>query len=112
MVLVACTLGALIIPSFSHDYTLPILAGPVAVLFARRILWERPDQPGVRGKLVLPLLVLATAYSTTLFPLTNKPDAIRNNFPALFTMLLVITVLSSLASEADERRASEPMRAA
>lgn len=93
-VLLACTLGALLIPSVSHDYALSILAAPVAMVLSNTGPWKRADRSTWRILLIVLLLVFSAAYSSTLFSYTNKPLLLQNNFPALFSMLLVITILS------------------
>jgi hypothetical protein len=88
--LLACTIGALVIPSVSHDYTLPLLVGPVAILLSD--VSYAAERDGRRNLVfILLLVVLSTAYFSTVFPLVNKPFAIRNNCPALFAMLLAVT---------------------
>ncbi len=91
--LLACTLGALLIPSTSHDYTLSFLAAPIAILFTDRKLiniaaeWKKPFFTQL-------LLYFSIAYSSTLFSYTNKPLSIQNNFPALMVMLAILTFFS------------------
>ena len=91
----ALTIGALIIPSVSHDYKLSILAAPVAVLFSNRSTFSEKDiRPRQRIIFILLILILSASYSSTLFSFTNKPFLLQNNFPALFSILLAITGLS------------------
>jgi hypothetical protein len=96
--LLACTIGALLIPPVSHDYKLSILAAPVAILLSD--MSSFPE--GVirsRWLFIFMLLVftLSTAYATTLFSYTNKPSILAYNFPALITMLLATTCLSIMS---------------
>lgn len=124
--LLACTIGALVIPSISHDYKLSILAAPVALFFHQRHLVKSGDH---RIKLVIFVLtfVLSFAYSSTLFSYANKitsvpgvayPDlatsfTLGNNLPALIIMILVTTAFCWL-EKADPRGTnpanSEPVR--
>jgi hypothetical protein len=94
--LIACTIGALLIPSVSHDYKLAILAAPVACLFAEDGFSDRAKNP--RQKIIFSelMFIFSVAYSSTLVSFTNKPPLLQNNFPALFVMLLVTTILSLL----------------
>jgi hypothetical protein len=94
LLLLACTIGALLIPAVSNDYKLSILAAPVAVLLLNNKFWERANSPFPHEIFILPLLIFSAAYFSTLFSYTNKPGILDNNLPALFTMLLVITFLS------------------
>ncbi len=90
----ACTIGALVIPPVSHDYTLPILAAPVAYLFSSSSFWERQDAPRQRILFIELIFIFAAAYASTLFSYTNKPPVINNNFPALLIILLIAAVLT------------------
>jgi len=103
--LLACCIGALVLPSESHDYTLPILA-PAAALFFQRL--EIAGKGRIRAGLGAFMLVLMSfAYSSTLFSYTTKaslpfvgaripPFLIENNFPALLLVLLTATALVAL----------------
>lgn len=95
--LLACCVGALIIPSISNDYTLPILV-PAAAMFFERL--QIANKGRIRAGLGAFMLVLMSfAYSSTLFSYTNKaslPFLIENNLPALFLVLLTATALVAL----------------
>ena len=91
--LLVCALAAIMLPPVSHDYTLPILAAPVA-LFLHQL--DRQHADGHWGPaLALAVLVFGIAYSFTLFPLGYKPGILmlQSNFPALFTLLIVTTLV-------------------
>jgi hypothetical protein len=97
--LLACTIGAFLIPSVSHDYKLSILAAPFAILLIdMSFRSEKVTQPLRRLVIMVMIFILSASYSSTLFSFTNKPLVIINNFPALFSMLLATTCLS-LVSE-------------
>jgi hypothetical protein len=87
--LMVCSIGALIIPT-SNDYTLSFLAAPVAVLFA-----GIPAAHAFKSKVLASLLIAVTsfAFASTLFPFKYKPYFLNNNFPALFLMLISVTIL-------------------
>lgn len=91
--LLACTLGALLIPSVSHDYKLSILIPPAACLFVHESRLEGAQHP------VIGLLygVFAFVYSSTLFSYTFKPPFLQNNFPALLVLLILTTILSGIS---------------
>jgi hypothetical protein len=111
LLLLACTIGALVIPSHSYDYTLSYLAAPVAVLFSNTRFLERANSPHLRIISKVLLFIFSAAYSSTLFSYTNKFSILQNNFPALFTMLLVITFLSLMLGPSLEGKVSETIEA-
>jgi uncharacterized membrane protein YoaK (UPF0700 family) len=95
LLLLACAIGALLIPSASHDYTLSILAAPMAILFSNGEFPARDCDPRRQLNFILWLTVFFGAYSSTLFSPTNKPPLLMNNFPSLLIMLVMIAFLSS-----------------
>lgn len=106
--LLACTIGSLLIPSVSHDYKLSILAAPVAILFSDMSSFsQRAIRPRQRLIFILLLFILSAAYSSTLFSFTNKPFILKNNFPALVTMLFAITCLSVTSKPSLDGKVSE-----
>ena len=97
--LLACTLCALIIP-VSIDYTLPMLVAPMAIL-----LGSVPRLEGSIGnKTISILLVLVASFSYTslLFPFKYKPYFLNNSFPALFILLVAITLFYFLQGNPKE----------
>jgi len=106
--LLACTIGALLIPPVSHDYKLSILAAPAAILFSEMSSFS---EIGIRSRqyffTMLLVFILAAAYSTTLFSYTNKPFLLTYNFPALIMMLLATTCLSMMSKSKFTRELSE-----
>lgn len=101
--LLVCALGASLIPSVSHDYKLPVLAAPTAVILmdmASRS--EKVKNVFSRLHLFMLILVISISYSATLFSYTNKPGLILgSNFPPLIIMLLVATYYSMFATPND-----------
>jgi len=89
--LLAFTLGALVIPSVSHDYTLSVLSAPVALLF-HTVPFSDQIRDRRRGPFLLLVLLFSFAYGSTLFSYTNKPLTLANNLPALVVMLLITTI--------------------
>jgi hypothetical protein len=112
LLLLACTIGALLIPSISHDYTLSFLAAPVAILFSDNRFRGRQDNPFLHIIFIALLLIFSAAYSSTLFSYRYKPFILQNNFPALVTMLFVITFLSLVSKPNLEEKVSEPIETA
>jgi hypothetical protein len=98
--LLACTIGALVIPSVSHDYKLSILIAPIAILLSSNVLSSLETASSFRGILQrLMVFVFSMAYFSTMFSYTNKPFVLQNNFPALAIILLVVTYLSTTARQ-------------
>jgi len=88
--LLVCTLCALVIP-VSVDYTLPMLVAPLAIF-----LGGRPRLGGSSfNKIISILLVLLTSisYASLLYPFKYKPYFLNNGFPALFLILIAVTLL-------------------
>lgn len=88
--LMTCTIGALTIP-ISNDYTLSILTAPMTLF-----LCNLPAPGFVRRKFTYILMVLgiAVSYSSLLIPFKFKPYYLNNAFPALFLILVFITLLN------------------
>ena len=106
--LLACTIGALLIPPVSHDYKLSILAAPVAILLSdMSSLSEGSKRSRWHFIIMMLVFILSTAYFTTLFSYTNKPRILAYNFPALITMLLATTCLSIMSGANLIGKASE-----
>jgi FtsH-binding integral membrane protein len=79
------------LPSISHDYNLPLLATPFALLLSAQNIRDG------RWMKILSIGLIAAAsfaYAVTLFPSNARPPALENSFPSLFILLTVVTVLS------------------
>ena len=74
--LLACTIGALILP-ISYDYTLSILAAPV-LLFLSAI--PRPDRAGLKIFSMLLILGISIGYFMILTPYNYRPYFLHNSF--------------------------------
>jgi len=95
--LIACALGALLIPSVSHDYKLSILVAPFAYFICR--IGDLEERIGsIRHRIISIFMVLffSIAYFSTSFSYTNKYGAFINNFPMLLLMLLLLNFLHLL----------------
>ena len=99
-----CTLGALIIPT-SNDYTLPILAAPLALFFS-----NLPPISGFRMKLPSILLILAAslAYASILHPFKYKPYYMNNSFFPLLVILISVTILYFLKDKPSSFKVANP----
>jgi hypothetical protein len=98
-----CVVGALIIPSVSHDYKLPLLIAPVVILLDSVTLFQKNQLLRI-GRMAC-LLLCSAAFASTLFSFTNKiyipgigetPISIlvQNNLPSLLVLLLGFAFLA------------------
>lgn len=96
VLLLALTIGALIIPSASHDYTLSFLSAPVSIYLSSNMFSARAENLRLRFLLILFLIIFSFSYFYTLFSYIYKSYnyIFVNNFPALFMMLLIVTLFS------------------
>ena len=93
-----CVLCALIVPSVSNDYKLSILILPTATI-ADRLLASTNRRNGISLNLLI--LIYFTAYWSTMYPYTVKPDVLSRNFQALMIMILTLPWLNYLISAKD-----------
>ncbi len=95
-IFLACTVGALILPATSYDYKLPLLIGPVSILFST---W--PDMETIIKKIasISLLLIVACAFWSTFYPLKVKPEFMHNSLPILILMLLSVVLLVLIAPQ-------------
>lgn len=87
--LLVCTLCALIIP-VSVDYTLPMLVAPLAIFLSsntdlRGRVWNRLAS-------IMLVLVMSVSYASLLYPFKYKPLFLNNSFPALFLILIAVSL--------------------
>jgi len=97
--LVTCTIGAMVIPSVSHDYKLAILAAPISILFCSLAV---PQKKSNRTWLFLLVFLASFAYSSTLYPFKYRPEIIANSMPLLLVILLSITIAYHLQMNSRE----------
>jgi hypothetical protein len=88
--LLACTIGAMILP-ISYDYTLTILGTPLA-LFLCGI--EETRNPRHKFVSILLTLGISASYASLLIPSIYRPYVLSNAFPALFFILILLTILN------------------
>lgn len=88
--LLTCTIGGLIIP-ISNDYTLSILAAPLAVFLSAIPQIRNLSQQFI---CILSTLAISFAYTSTLIPFKYKAYYLSNAFPALFLILIFATILN------------------
>lgn len=92
--LLICTIGALILPSVSIDYKLPLVAPSMALALSYPV----GNNISVYRKIAVSiiLIVMATAYSFTLFSFVHRPALVANSFPLFMIILVSITLLNVL----------------
>jgi hypothetical protein len=91
--LLASTIGALIIPSISNDYKLPLLQVPMLVLLGTL---PRCDNYLKQSFSIILIVVTSIAYWSTFYPFMVKPDFLSRNFLPLLVILISITALNAL----------------
>jgi hypothetical protein len=89
--LVICTICAMVIPSISNNYKLPILTAPMAILWCSMTL---PAQGWRKVLAILLIIMSSVAYWSTQYPPGMKPLIVSHNFPALFVIAVIITILT------------------
>ena len=94
--LLACTVLALVLPSVSHDYTLALLPGPMAIYLGQLGIDPDPKRQAVTNLLIF---VLSLAYSATLFSYVYKPVWLGNNLPMLVIILVTVAVMTRYSGE-------------
>lgn len=92
--LLVCTIGALILPSVSIDYKLPLLAPSMALALSYPAKAEMNIYKRIAVSLIL--VVIAIAYSFTLFSFVHRPALVANSFPLFMVILVSITLLNVL----------------
>ena len=94
--LLACTVLALVLPSVSHDYTLALLPGPMAIYLGQMGIDPDPKRQAMTNLLIF---VLSLAYSSTLFSYVYKPVWLGNNLPMLVIILVTVAVMPRYSGE-------------
>ena len=88
--LVVCTIGALVIPTASFDYKLPLLVAPMIIMFNSLPTVNNFYKKAI---LIVTIVIMTTAYWSTLYPYNVKSSILARNSPALLTILLAITIM-------------------
>lgn len=96
--MMVCLLAGLMLPSISHDYNLPLLAAPFALLLSAQNVRE---ERWVRWTVVALITAASFAYAVTLFPSTVRPAPLENSFPLLFVILTAVTLLGFMQKNAN-----------
>ena len=94
--LLGSALCAVLIPGVSHDYSLPVLAGPFALLLLKSE--QVIDRADARHRhLLAPILMCSAAYTCLLFSPDYRPPFLGHNMPILMAMVIGVTWLSLAA---------------
>jgi hypothetical protein len=102
--LLACTIGAMVIPAFSHDYKLAILAAPMSIAFNNIEI----AQNYIKRITSFALILLASfAYSVTLYPFKYRPEYLANSMPLLFVILTAAVILYLINKKPVEQKPQE-----
>jgi hypothetical protein len=91
-----CTIGALMLPSISHDYKLPMLSAPFVLGMANIKL---PDCRWRRIATILLIVLASLIYSATLVPWNARPACLHNAFPLLLGLLIIISFMAFIQKE-------------
>ncbi len=94
--LLACTIGALIIPTISNDYKLPLLIGPVALLVST---WPPLEKFSKQLISIVLLVIVLMAFWSTLYPFKIKPEILQNSMPVLLIILIAVTLVNLLKND-------------
>ncbi|MEK6766044.1 MAG: glycosyltransferase family 87 protein [Planctomycetota bacterium] len=81
-----CVIGMMTIPAESFDYNLAILSAPVAIF----LCYIEKYTSDLFHKFVA--LGISFCYGMTLFSFTNKDPILKNNFPVLIAMLVLLYI--------------------
>jgi hypothetical protein len=89
--LLVCTIGAMILPSLSIDYKLPLLSPALALALSYGLQSYHKIRRTVTSVL---LVIISLAYSYTLFSFVHRPAILANCFPLIMIILTAITLLN------------------
>jgi hypothetical protein len=96
--LLALTIGALVIPSISNDYKLPVLAPALSIFL---VSGGSPKDTGRKSIFYSLVLLISLSYSITTFSLGLRPPLLDNSFPILFGILAFTTMAYLLQGKKD-----------
>jgi hypothetical protein len=73
----------------SHDYTIPTLAFPLAILLGE---WSKREYGWIKLVTILAIIIISFSFALTLPPYTVRYSYIKNSMPMLYVILTVVTV--------------------
>jgi len=88
--LMVCTIGALMIPTASFDYKLPILTAPMIIFLSCMPVIGEAYKKAVSTAMII---LMSIAYWSTLYPFDVKSPVLYRNSPALLTILFTTVIL-------------------
>lgn len=91
--LFVCTCAALLIPPVSHDFKIPLLAGP-AVYLCMNLQLPPSKRSGMWFLMAGMIFLFALMYFSTQYSYVQKPPLLQNNFPEIFGMMCIATLLA------------------
>ena len=96
--LIMCTIGAMVLPSTSHDYVFAGFIAPFAIFF-NSLRLQRSSKLWVDIFSVLLVFVMALAYLATFFLHNNQPLLLNSNLPALLLIGAITPILMALRGQ-------------
>ena len=88
--LMVCTIGALMIPTASFDYKLPILVAPMIILLSSIPITSNIYK---KASTIVLVIVISVAYWSTLYPYDVKNPLLFRNSPALLIIFFATAIL-------------------
>jgi hypothetical protein len=98
--LMVCVIGGITLPSVSHDYSLPLLMAPFAMVLAD---WYKPGNVRWKPLTILVTIIVSLAYSITLFPIAYRPVVLQNSLPMIFVILTGVVLMSMVRGNQPDR---------
>ena len=89
--LLVCVIGGMVLPAISHDYKLPLLTIPFALVISNSYLKSYPFH---KIFLIVITIICSIAYSLTLIPFQFKPEYLQNNLLMIYILLISTTFLT------------------
>jgi hypothetical protein len=90
--MLACTIGALVLPPLSNDYTLAYLVGPTIYLLINLENGSHQPDSSFGKNHLLQKIVISLVLSGTYFSYVNKPIFFQNQFPMLLLLLMAVSI--------------------
>jgi hypothetical protein len=96
-----CVLAAMLVPTLSNDYKIPMLIAPMIIFVSSVIL---PKKGPRRAAVIVLIFIAALAHSTTYFSFVIKPPLLENNMPVLVVLLIAITATHLLLDKRSKNK--------
>jgi len=102
--LLASTLGALVIPSVSNDYKLSVLPAAAAILLSQISVTGTTSR---KIFTIIMIILFSSAFWSALYPFKVKPEILSSSFPIIFLMLITGILLYLAIGRASQSDASK-----